>query len=428
MHARRLTIAGLLLLAPACADDEIPNDLGSRPEDDVLLIDSPVLQHLAAVLDDGDTLRTSDLFFAERLRFSAAPDPSALLTAQASEHAALPPLAEPETLRVLTYNTGLLSRWYPFTHVGVPHYRERRAETAARLLGDGWDVLFLQEAWDLVDVERFAAEAEAQGYAIYSGSEKKHAQHGLVILVRESLIAATEQEFAEEQFEAQREIELFPGPGIRRGLIRWSFTHAPSRRRIHLYATHFTAFPELWQERDVQARVLGGRARSHPDEDVVLVGGDLNAGPYYPENRFGSDGETTLSGWWHNAMMYPLMLHYGGLYDSHSALQPAQDVVRMQQLLLPFEHGPYAEAPLAGRCADIPADTFTGTDCNSLYFQQYGATEYPARLDYIFIRDVGEHVRVVASALEYTEPLDFGAAGSFELSDHYGQSATLQIE
>ncbi|MCY1004927.1 hypothetical protein OV079_04950 [Nannocystis pusilla] len=146
MNAHRLTLAALLVLAPACADDEIPEDLGSRPEDEVMLVDSPILQHLAAALDDGATLRTSDLFYAERLRFTAAPDPSALLAAQASEHAALPPLAAPATLKVLTYNVGLLNRWYPFTHVGVPYYVERRAEVPARLLGDGWDVLFLQEA------------------------------------------------------------------------------------------------------------------------------------------------------------------------------------------------------------------------------------------------------------------------------------------
>src|SRR5690606_29976957 len=99
---------------------------------------------------------------------------------------------------------------------------------------------------------------------------------------------------------------------------------------------------ELWQERDVQARALGGRARSHDEDDIVIVGGDLNAGPYYPEDSFGSDGEATLTGWWHNSMMYPLMLHYGGLVDTHSLIAPARDVVRMQQLLLPFELGPYA--------------------------------------------------------------------------------------
>lgn len=430
MHALRstLALAALMIVVVGCGDDEIPADLGTWPEDQVMLIDSPTLQHLAQALADGDTLRVSDLFFAERLRFTAAADPTPLLELQASEHAALPPLAAPETLRVLSYNTGLLNRWYPFTHVGVPRYRERRAEQPGKLLADGWDVLMLQEAWELVDVDRFAAEAKAQGYAIYAGSEKKHTQHGLVILVREALIGEEEQEFGEAQFEAQREIELFPGPNIKRGLLRWSFTHAPTGRRIHLYDTHFTAFPELWQERDVQARALGGRARSHADEDVVIVGGDLNAGPYYPEDRFGSDGEATLSGWWHNAMMYPLLLHYGGLYDSASALQPAQDVTRMHELLLPFDRAAYLAEPLAGRCAQIAADTFTGTDCNSLYFQQYGATEYPARLDYVFVRDVERHVRVVATGLEYTTPLSFGDAGTFELSDHYGRSATLQIE
>ena len=141
-----------------------------------------------------------------------------------------------------------------------------------------------------------------------------------------------------------------------------------------------------------------------------------------------SDGDTVVSEWWHNTMMYPLMLHYGGMYDSHSALAPASDVARMNQLLLPFSLGAYLDAPLAGRCADIPVDTFTATDCNSLYFQQYAATEYPARIDYVMIRDVARHVRVTASDLVYTEPLDFGAAGSFELSDHFGLGTTLQIE
>lgn len=428
MPDRRLALVTLALLGLACGDDEVPADLGTWPEDLVKLVDSPALQHVAAALDGGDALTVADLFHADRLRFTAAPDPSPLFAAQAAEHAALPPLAAAEPLRVLSYNTGLLSRWYPFTHVGVPRYRERRERGPAELLAGEWDVLFLQETWELVDVERFAAEAERRGYAIYSGSEKKHEQHGLVILVREALIGDEPQAFVEQQFEAQREIELFPGPGVKRGVIGWSFTHAPTGRRIHLYCTHMTSFPELWQERDSQARMIGGKISDHDAADIVLLGGDFNAGPYYPEDSFGSDGDAVISGWWHNTMMYPLMLHYGGLYDSHSVLQPARDVARMQQLLLPFSPGAYKGEPLAGRCADVPVDTFTATDCNSLYFEQYAATEYPARLDYIMVRDAERHVRVVASELEYTQPLDFGAAGNFELSDHFGISAMLQIE
>lgn len=425
---RRSLAALALLLAPACADDEVPADLGTWPEDQVKLVDSPALAHLAAAAEGGDGLVVADLFHPERLTFKTAPDPSALYAAQAAEHAALPPLAEAEPLRVLTYNVGLLSRWYPFTHVGVPHYRERRDRSPGLVLGDGWDILFLEEAWELVDVDRFAAEAKARGYAIYSGTPDKHEQHGLVILVREALIGDGPQEFGETQFDAQREIEYFPGPGVKRGFIRWSFTHAPTGRRIHLYATHFTSFPQLFQERDVQARMLGGRAKDHPDDDIVLVGGDFNAGAYYPDDRFGLDGDEVMTGWWHNTMMYPLILHYGGLVDTHSVLEPAHDVERMHQLLLPFDGAAYLDRPLAGRCADIPTDTFTATDCNSIYDEQYAATEYPARLDYIFLRDVGRHVRVSESALVYTDPLDLGAAGTVELSDHYGMSATLQIE
>ncbi len=418
----------LALLVVACGDDEVPADLGTWPEDQVKLVDSPALAHLAAALEGGDALTVADLFHADRLRFKQAPDPTALLAAQAAAHAALPPLADAEPLKVLSYNVGLLSRWYPFTHVGVPHYRERRERTAKQLLGDGWDVLLLEEAWELVDVDRFAAEAKERGYAIYSGTPKKHEQHGLIILVREALIGDAAQEFGETQFDAQREIEYFPGPGVKRGYLQWSFTHAPTGRRIHLYGTHFTSFPELFQERDVQARDLGGRAAKHPDDDIVIVGGDLNAGPYYPDNSFGVDGDEPVLDWWKNTMMYPLMIHYGGLLDTHSALAPAKDVERMQQLLLPFDGAAYLADPLAGRCAAIPVDTFTATDCNAIYFEQYGGTEYPARLDYIFLRDEAHHVRVSASELVYAAPLDFGAAGTIELSDHFGMSATLQIE
>jgi hypothetical protein len=34
----------------------------------------------------------------------------------------------------------------------------------------------------------------------------------------------------------------------------------------------------------------------------------------------------------------------------------------------------------------MPVDTFTATDCNSMYQHSYAAQEYPARLDYLFYR------------------------------------------
>jgi len=43
------------------------------------------------------------------------------------------------------------------------------------------------------------------------------------------------------------------------------------------------------------------------------------------------------------------------------------------------------------------------------------------------MRDVQRRVRVQATELAYTEPRMFGAAGPFELSDHYGVGATLTL-
>lgn len=423
---RRWSFALSLALA-RCSDDDIPPDLGARPEDRVVLSDEPRLAYLAEALADGADAEVQDLFHVERARFTAAPDPTPLFELQAAAHAALPPLTDPTTLRVLTYNLGLLDRWFPFTHVGAPYMGPRRERLPKELLAQDFDVICLQEIWELEDIDRFAAEAKERGYALYPGSEKKHIQHGLAILVRESILGDAEQERHEEQFEAQREIEFFPGPLVKRGFLRWSFTHADTGRRIHVYTTHMTSFPELWHERLAQARAIGGAVKAHDDDDIALVTGDFNAGPYYPDESFGAvDGEPVTE-WWNNSTMYPLFLFYGDMVDTHSVLSPATDVVRMQQLLLPFDAAKYLAKPLAGRCAEIPFDAFTATDCNSIYSQQYIATEYPARLDYVLLHDPGAHARVVVSEILYSEPIDFGAAGTFELSDHYAYATTLQL-
>lgn len=427
MTRRRFVALLLVLTPPACGDEDIPPDLGERPEDRVRLADDPRLAHLADALADGAEARVEDLFRGDRAQFADPPDPTALFELQAADHAGLPPLTAAEPLRVLTFNLGLLDRWYAFTRLVAPQIGPRRDRIPRELLAGDFDVICLQEIWEMEDVDRFAAEAARSGYALYFGSEEEHVQHGLAILVRAALLGDQPQTRAEQQFAAQREIEFFPGPWIKRGYLRWSFTHAPTGRRMHVYNTHLTSFPELWHERLAQVRALGGAVDEHVDDDIVLVAGDFNAGPYYPEDSFGEVEGDAVGEWFNNATAYPLMLFYGDLIDTHSALTPATDVARMQQLLLPFDAGEYRAAPLAGRCAVIAADAFTGTDCNSLYRAQYLATEYPARLDYVLLRDRGEHVRVLASELLFTDPLDFGAAGRFELSDHYAYATTLQV-
>jgi hypothetical protein len=120
-------------------------------------------------------------------------------------------------------------------------------------------------------------------------------------------------------------------------------------------------------------------------------------------------------------------MHYGGLDDMHNLAAPALDVVRGSSL--PGGLGRHPDVPLgrAGWCESCPQDTFTATDCNSLYFRQYGGTEFPARIDHLLLRDPGRRVRVRDSEIVFTEPRDFGSAGRFELSDHYGVSVDIDV-
>src|SRR5690606_36586010 len=175
---------------------------------------------------------------------------------------------------VLSFNTGLLDRWYPFVVVQVPPVDARRERSPAELLGDGWDVLLLREVWDERDVEAFEQEAARRGYLSYAGSSERHEEHGLLVLVREALVDPDGPDDRSEQtFELQRDIERFPGPGVARGLLSWRFRHAPTGVVIHLFDTHTTAFPELAHVRDAQVRQLGLATRDVPDDELVVVAG-----------------------------------------------------------------------------------------------------------------------------------------------------------
>jgi endonuclease/exonuclease/phosphatase family metal-dependent hydrolase len=416
-------VAILLVAQCACSPSMLPADLGDHPLDATRLADAPALAHLAAAIDAPEGLTVEDLF-RDRPGYARAPDPSAWLAEMRAEHEAILPAPVAEPLRVLTFNTGLLDRWYPFAVVQVPHVDVRRERSPVELLGDGWDVLLLQEVWDERDVQAFEAEAARRGYLSHAGSSEAHEEHGLLVLVRESLVDPEgPDDRGEATFELQRDIERFPGPGVERGFLSWRFRHAPTGVVIHLFATHTTAFPELSWVRDAQARQLGLATRDVPDDELVVVAGDINAGPYYPHDAFAAvDGEPVV-GWWRNAQAYALLLHYGGLWDAHAAAGQADDVAVMDRLPA---YGPaYLREPLgdAALCEEL-AGAFTATDCNSLYFGQYAGTEYPARIDHVLVRDPSGRARVRDSVVVYTEALP---GETFELSDHYGVGVTLLV-
>jgi hypothetical protein len=390
--------------------------------DDALLTDTPVLMHLADAMDDPTDVSLFDLIDNTDITFSSAPDPTPLFEERFEAHQALPPLGDAEELSVLTYNIGLLDRTYLLIeHVGVPEIETRRAHMGERLFTSDYDVLLLQEVWEDSDVELLAEAGAEYGYTVWGGDDV-HDEHGLAIAVRSELISGTEER-EEQQFDEQRDLEYFPGPGVKRGWLRWSFVLAGTTTRVHFYNLHATSYPEYYQLRDMQARQVGASVRSHGVGDVVVVGGDFNAGPYYAQDQWIDGDGDAVHDWWRNTVAYAAWLHYGGLYDVMNAVGIPADVTLGNQFPQGFQGSltePYGDASWCDTTRDV---VFTGSDCNSLYMQQYAGTEAAARLDHIMIRDRLSKVRVDDVRLDF---LDADVDG-VELSDHYAVGTDIRI-
>ncbi len=374
-------------------------DLGSHPEDRARAADVGVLAHLADALPRSNSVTVADLVAARTPDFTRAPDPFALF---AKEHAeAKRPTRGGKRLRVLSYNTALLSRPYLNMAVRMPEYAIRRTTMPEALFGDGWDILLLQEVWDDVDLELFTRAAARHGYRIWGGTPARHRQHGVVIALRDAIVDdAGPDTRGEGQYHVQYPLEERPGPNIRRGWLSWRFRHARSGLDITAFSTHMTPFPHYWRQRCYQARELGLQARQAPADDLVIVGGDMNGGPYYPSDAWTQPSGRVVTNWWRNAVSYPLLRYYGGLRDA---------------------------AIEAGMGAALPHEAYTATDHNSLCHRSYAGLEFQSRMDHVLLRDHTARARVSKCELAYTELRDWGTAGRFELSDHYGVGCELKL-
>ena len=337
-----------------------PGDLGSIPLDRVPLANAPQLAHLAAALASpaAGRLTSTDLLSGRAGDFARGPDPSALFERERRAHAALGP-ARPDApkLRVLSYNLALLDRAYGWrSRVTMPKLGPRREALPERLLGPRrYDALLLQELWEEEDIARLRDCAARHGYAVWPGTKARRGQHGTAIVVREALLGGGEIR-EEGQLQAQYPLEYWPGPKIRRGWLAWRFVHPGLNAPVRLLTTHLTPFPEFWRHRALQARQLGRVVAAAPDDELVVLGGDLNAGPRYPSDKLKTSSGKVIAGWWVNAMSYPIIRHYGDLQDA---------------VVLGTE----------------PGDHFTATDQNSLHAHSYAGMEHPSRMDHLLVRD-----------------------------------------
>lgn len=416
-------------LAAGCVD---PLALGQSEVDATRLADSDNLAHLAAALDDGELTVQELLERGESLTVSSAPDPTQPLL----DTAALDddrPTTGGVPLRVMTQNVALLDAnifWF-IDYAQTPLLDERRDELPGVFLDAEPDILFLQEVWLGEDVDRFAAAAEERGYEAVTGSRQGY-NDGLMLLIRSTLLEeGSEVESGLQAYQVQDGLEEFPGPGIKRGYQWARFTH-PQLGPIVVFNTHMQAFPAMWLNRLKQARELGiAIEREATGGELVLVGGDLNAGPYYRDAKWESPDGTVEDSWWSNAFSYPMLLEYGGLTDLAVMGRPLEDAASDVTLgdTVVNDAALALEIPGAreGFCEETPHTTFTASDCNTLYFQQYGGTEYPARLDHLHVRDPEGRVRVLSTELRFTEVSSFDGVET-EPSDHYGVSVDLMID
>ncbi len=377
-----------------------PTDLGTHLSDAALATGTAVLAHLAAAMEDPAGVTAADLAVGRTPPFVRPPDPFDLF---ARELVKAPHAPSPNhELRVLTYNTALLNRTYLGARVEMPEYAVRREAMPDIVFGDGWDVLLLQEIWDDADLARFEAAAPNHGYRLWGGTTQRHRQHGCAIALKADIVADDGPDTrAEVQYAAQYRLERWPGPNIKRGWLSWRFRHAAAGVACHVFSTHMTAFPQYWRHRSRQARELGLHARTAAPDDVVIVGGDMNAAPYYAADTWTQPSGRLVHNWWRNTTSYALLRHYGQLEDI---------------------------AIKAGMGATHPHDAYTATDKNSLCHRSYAGLESPARMDHLLLRDHGSHATVLSAARAYVDVMDFGAAGRFELSDHYGVSSVLALE
>jgi endonuclease/exonuclease/phosphatase family metal-dependent hydrolase len=400
------------------------------PRDAVRLSESPYLAHLARSLDDDD-LTAGDLFAGDP-EFRSAPDPSPLLRGFSRKS---PPadLAKRVGLRVLRYNVALYdpARWMEFYDSASPFLEQRRPVLGKHIFGKSWDVVFVQEVMVAADVERFEKSARAHGYISFVSPRDRYNDRLMLFVRKELLEGSTGVTAASIPFHDSVGVEYFPGPRVWRGYQRVSFTH-PRLGRIHLYNTHMAAYSKNWRLRTEQARQLGLDMAEHAAEGgIAILGGDVNAAPYYHLDQWTRPDGTASPDRWKDAMPYAVLLHYGRLVDLFVAGKEGSDCLLDVEAVRAIRNLPEraGEIPggLDGFCDRLDPVVLTAVDCNSLHFASYGGEAYPARLDHLMACDPRNRVHVAKSGLAYVDKVRLDDSTTAELSDHYGIWAELRV-
>jgi len=392
---------------------------------------SPYLQHLGVALNADQCLEARDLVNS-KLDFRTAPDPTALLKQMQKLNSNT--LSKPvKSLRLMSYNVALLEAKALglATVMSSPYLNERRERLPEAIFATQADVIFLQEVW-VGSVRFFEDEAEKHGYTSFS-TNKKNYDDGLMLLVRNDFMNDSKTLSVRAiRYETQSYIETYGTLSVARGMIKVSLEHE-KLGRLHLYNTHLLSFRGNWLDRINQTRELGKNiVESTPEDDLVFVGGDMNAGPYYRDDHWVGYLGYQAQDWWRNAVAYPALLHYGRLNDlmvmGLSEEDADLDVRYGNAVFNKLNKAKDSPGSMADWCKAIPPHrVFTATDCNSLHTAQYPEYEQPARQDHLFVHDTLGRIKVRDRKILFTEQIRISDAITTELSDHYGVMVDVDI-
>lgn len=399
--------------------------VGSVDEDNVTIASSPLFAHYQGVMSGAVTI--GDLL-TKPLTFSGRPTPTALLQ---SIQASNPPMpANGTRLKLLTLNVGLLDvqLFGLVSYARSPDLEARAAVMGPTIFAAGYDIIAVQELWRPVDVQRFRTAAANAGYWVVTSPRTGYTD-GLAIAVKNTVAAAPGVVRSEPYSEIAAN-EFYPANGFSRGFLSVRFEH-PQMGPVVVYSTHVAAFPSAWRLRMSHVRELGLHIRRNvPEEELVFVMGDFNAGVYYSKDVWDLPANRREPDWFANSLSYPMLMHYAGVTDlavrARTAAEATLDITLGD--MVPNNPATATMTPFGDEtwCASTPR-MFTATDCNSLYFQQYAGTEFPARMDLVTARDPGRRVHVASARVAFADPVAYADGRMGPLSDHYGQEVEIVV-
>gem|GEM_PF-2692812 len=306
-----------------------------------------------------------------------------------------------DALDVVTYNGGLLSALW----VGTPGVTTRGPRLAAAVAALDADVILMQEVWNK-RYKRSLRDELPDYHVMFSGSHR-----GLVTLIRKSVVAG-EPTFRELRFPTQRVIEYFI---YHKTAMLVEATHAQTGQPLVIVNVHLAAgsaqkvrlaqvdqtFEHLVQPASERALKSGG--------GQLIVGGDLNASPYYASDRFFAAGRPSW-GWRRNAAIYNKFADSVDAIDAFAAIHGAGEVAAAHD----ETELEWATQHVGNRLVQI---TRTAN------------WEPSQRVDFIFARPIGDRSGV------HVEHVELGMKDRFidfkgervEQSDHYCFRAYLRL-